>query len=101
MHLRYILSILKSGIIPQEYLPATILVISAVYKTLKTSWDEGVDDSVFRIVSASSNGLPIQRLGHMFFETALLKFCRSYLRNDGHNYTFLILHNCCRNGSGG
>ena len=49
-----------------------IVDLSAVYKTLKTSWDEEANDSVFSIVSASSKGLPVLILVDNCNETTLI-----------------------------
>ena len=43
-----------------------------MYKILKTSWDGGASDSVFPIVSASSNGVPVQILIDNCNETTLI-----------------------------
>ena len=48
-----------------------IVDLFTVYKTLKTSWDEGANDSVFPMASASSNGLPVQILVDNCNETTL------------------------------
>ena len=52
--------------------PDDIVDLSAVYKTLKTSWNGGASDSVFPIVSASSNGVPVQILVDNCNESTLI-----------------------------